>query len=166
MVATPDLRAVRGRCGRFSTAATYSGPVTARDEAGDFINEMYVAVMEECALWELPRGTTDQLAGCPVRHGPWEPSACAELITRWLDRGWVELYLPEVSPQWRLKPAEWQVRAERRGTLSILDPIDARELIQDWHRWTVDSADGQTSLSRTDIGMTVSVDDWLAEATA
>jgi hypothetical protein len=127
---------------------------------------MFVAVIEERALWELAGGTIEHLADGPSRHGPWEPRACAELITRWLDRGWVELYLPEIPPQWGLKPAQWQARAERRGTLSILDPIDARQLLQNWHRWTVDGADGQASLSRTNTGMRVPIDDWLVEATA
>jgi hypothetical protein len=127
---------------------------------------MYVAVVEECPLWQLPGGTSDLLADGPVRHGPWEPRACANLIIRWLDRGWVELYLPDVPPQWELKPADWQVRAERRGAFSILGRADARQLLQDWHRWTVDSTDGQASVSRTDVGMRVPVDDWLAEAAA
>jgi hypothetical protein len=148
------------------TLPAYAGRVTARDEHSDFINEMYVAVVEECPLWELPGGTTDLLADGPVRHGPWEPPACANLIIRWLDSGWVELYLPELPPQWELRPADWQVRAERRGALSILSRADARQLLQDWHRWTVDSADGQASLSRTATGMSVPLDDWLSEAAA
>jgi hypothetical protein len=125
---------------------------------------MYVAVVEECPLWELPGGSTYLLADGAVRHGPWKPRACAELIIRWLDRGWVEQHLPDVPPQWELKPADWQVRAERRGAFSILARADAQQLLRDWHRWTVDSADGQASLSRTDLGMRVPVDDWLAEA--
>lgn len=88
------------------TLPAYAGRVTARDEDRDFTNDMYVAVVEECPLWELPLGTTDLLAGGVVRHGPWESRACAELIIRWLDKGWVELYLPDVPPQWELKPAE------------------------------------------------------------
>jgi hypothetical protein len=147
------------------SVAAYAESVTARNIASDFINETYLALLEERPLWELPRGTTDLLADGPVRHGPWEPRACAELIIRWLDRGWVELYLPDVPSQWNLKPAGWQVRTERRGAFSILDPSDARQLLEDWRRWTVDSADGQASLSRTDVGMNVVADDWLAETT-
>jgi hypothetical protein len=147
-----------------SCVAAYPESVTARGIAGDFINEMYVAVMEECALWQLPGGTTDLLPDGLVKHGPWAPHACSELIIRWLDRGWVELYLPEVPAQWNLEPAGWQARTDRRGAFSILDPDDARQLLQDWRRWTVDSADGQASLSRTDVGMNVPADDWLAEA--
>lgn len=122
---------------------------------------MYAAVLEERPLWELPAGAIDLLPDGPVRHGPWEPRACAELIIRWLDRGWVELYLPDVPAQWDLEPAAWQVRAERRGAFSVLGRADARQLLQDWHRWTLGSADGQVSLSRTDVGMSIPVNDWV-----
>jgi hypothetical protein len=122
-------------CGH-SCVPAYPESVTARGIAGDFINEMYVAVMEERALWQLPGGTTDLLPDGSVKHGPWEPRACSELIIRWLDRGWVDLYLPDVPEQWNLKPAAWQARTDRWGAFSILDPDDARQLLQDWRRWT------------------------------
>ncbi|MDQ1540248.1 MAG: hypothetical protein QOH29_974 [Actinomycetota bacterium] len=134
------------------------------DSASDFASEMYVAVVEEAPLWELPGGTTDLLSDGPVVHGPWAPTECAALITRWVKRGWVELYLPDLPSEWNLKTSGWQGRTERRGDYLVLARTDALELLQEPHRWTVNSADGQASLSKTVLGTSVAVSDWFAEA--
>jgi hypothetical protein len=126
----------------------------------------YAAVVEECPLWELPRGAKDLLPDGPVTHGPWEPSNCAELITRWIDRGWVELYFSELSEVWKLRPAEWQARATRRGAIWILDEGDARQLLREPSRWDVEAVDGQVCLPRSDEGRTTDPEDWIAAATS
>ena len=125
---------------------------------------MYVAVVEECALWELPRGATDLLPDGPVTHGPWEPRRCAELITRWLDHGWIELYLPDIPAGWNVPSATWQGRAAQRNAFLTLATEDARQLLQDPKRWTVETADGQVCLSRSDAGMTIDPRDWVNAA--
>ena len=135
--------------------------MTVPDGVSDFENEMYVAVVEEAPLWELPLGTTDLEPNGPVVHGPWAPSECAALITRWVERGWVELYLPSVPAEWNLTPADWQTRSERRGDLLVLAHADALDLLRNPVRWKASSADGQASLSKTDVGMTLSVSEWL-----
>jgi hypothetical protein len=139
--------------------------VVGEEEAHDFVHQMYVAVVEECALWELPRGSTDMLPGGPVVHGPWDPDDCAELVMRWVERGWVELYLPDVPSRWELKEADWLGRAARRGGLLVLDRKDAMALLRDSTRWKVDGIDGHAALSRTELGMSVPASDWSDRAT-
>ena len=62
--------------------------------AADFVNEMYLATVEECLLVELASGTVDMEPSGPVRHGPWDPSDCAAVLLVWLTLGWVELERP------------------------------------------------------------------------
>ena len=132
------------------------------EDPSDFVNEMYAALVEEASLWELPGGTTDLLSNGPVTHGPWQPAECAGLIIRWVERGWVELYLPELPAQWDLQRSEWEPRAERRGELLILTRADSLDLLHDPNRWIVSSLDGHASLVKTDLGMTIGTNDWFA----
>ncbi len=134
--------------------------MTRQDDTLDFVNQMYWAVVEECALWMLPRGATDTLPGGPVVHGPWDPDDCAELVMRWVERGWIELYLPDIPSTWDLKEADWRGRATRRDEFLVLGPDDAMALLRDPTRWSVDSIDGHAALSRTALGMSVPATDW------
>jgi hypothetical protein len=130
----------------------------------DFINEMYVAVVEECALWELARGSVDLLPEGPIEHGPWDPKACAAVVLRWTDAGLVDLYLPEIVEGWGIEPADWQAHAEQRGSFLVLAAVDARQLLAEPDRWTVESVDGHASLSRSDAGIATEHAEWITAA--
>lgn len=127
-----------------------------------FASEMYLAVREESALWELPTGSTDLLRSGTVRHGPWAPRDCAAVIRAWMDRGWVELYLPELPPSWELRPARWLERAVHRGGFRVLATADAHDLLDDPTRWAMDDMDGQVCLSCTSTGLMNDEAVWLA----
>jgi hypothetical protein len=141
--------------------------VVAKKEWDDFVSEMYALVIEEAALWEIPSGSIDLERAGPVVHGPWDPRECARVIDLWLVRGWIELFLPDlsqVSAGWNLTPAEWQGSGEKDGDFLVLTTSDARSLLSDPDRWTVDSIDGQVSLSRSETGLALPRQDWLSAA--
>ena len=129
----------------------------------DIENEMYVAVVEQAPLWELPKGSIDLEPTGPVVHGPWAAQDCAAVIERWVERGLVELYLPILPAQSDVLPADWQPRGEGRDYGLVLARADALALLRDPSRWTVETADGQASLSTTDLGESLELADWFAD---
>jgi len=143
----------------------YDRPVSSETAPTDFIRQMYLAIIEESPLWSLAAGATDYLGGGQtIKHGPWSPDECSTLLLRWFATSWLELYLPEVPTGWRLRPAEWQMRVERRGPFAVLATEDAHQLLLAPARWLADTADGQACLSRTDSGMEHEATDWYAAA--
>jgi hypothetical protein len=124
----------------------------------DFVNEMYVAVMEELGLHEVAQGSTDLLPTGPVTHGPWPVEHVAVVLRTWHDAGWIDLYYPELPASWEVAPADWQ---QRLRPDRVLDAADAADLLAQPDRWTIKTADGQASLCQTALGQATEVDQWL-----
>jgi hypothetical protein len=131
------------------------------DADQDFLNQMHLAVLEECPLHEAPQGSVDLLAAGPVTHGPWPADQVAAVLRAWNDAGWITLYFRELPPSWDLTPAEWQQRLLPDRTLH---PADAAHLLNQPHRWTIDRADGHVALCRTDLGDTIDYQQWIDSA--
>ncbi|WP_157887631.1 hypothetical protein [Frondihabitans sp. PAMC 28766] len=134
------------------------------DSYSDFVAQMQVAVREETALWELPSGSTVLLPSGNVVHGPWPARECSDVMTSWLRRNWIELYLPSLPNKWNLPGAEWRVRASFTERFLLLANVDAEKLLRDPSRWTLDSEDGHVALSLTSSGADVDDREWLAAA--
>ncbi len=134
------------------------------DSYSGLVAQMRAAVREETALWELPSGSADLLPSGTVVHGPWPARECSDVLTSWLHRNWIELYLPSLPDKWDLPGAEWRVRASYREGFLLLANLDAANLIQDPSRWTLDSEDGHVALSLTSSGADVGDSEWLAAA--
>jgi hypothetical protein len=126
----------------------------------DFLEQMHLAIDEECPLHEAAQGSIDCLPGGPVTHGPWPAEHVAAVLRAWRDAGWIGLYFPELPPG-TLVPADWQRRLLPDRTL---EPADAAELLDQPERWIVGSADGHVSPYRTDLGDTIDVQRWLDSA--
>jgi hypothetical protein len=100
------------------------------EDLTDFEREMYLAVVEESSLAELPRGVDDRVFGGGVL-GPWNAEACSTHLLRWFDQGLIQLY--EVGddtpgPKGRLV----------RGPDRALSPEVCRERLLAWDRWSDD----------------------------
>lgn len=143
----------------------------ANDEGPDFLRQMHLAVQEEAPLWEVPLGSTDLLPSGPVVHGPWEASECAFVLSRWLERGWLELYLPDHLGLWDMEPAEaeWFARTVALsvpgGRFHVLAVEDARKLLAEPTRWSLEHPDGHVCISFTTAGLNIDDGEWLAAAT-
>ncbi len=122
----------------------------------DFLEQMHLAIEEECPLHEAAQGSVDRLASGPVTHGPWPVEHVAAVFRAWREVGWIDLYFPELPP-WSLVPAEWQSRLLPDRTLA---PADAAELLDQPERWIAGRADGHVSPYRTDFGDTIDVQQW------
>lgn len=150
----------RGRSGR----AAYDRGVEPVGGIDGFINEMHVAVAEECFLWELAGGTIDLEPEGPVQHGPWDAAACAAVMQRWLGKGLVELHLlPERLPADPGLPVpDWVRRATRRDSRLILTRNDAQWLLSHPAVWELGTIEGSVQLSLSDRGVTSSPEVWAA----
>src|SRR5215218_10778424 len=103
------------------------------EELTDFEREMYLAVVEEASLAELPHGIDDRVFGGGVL-GPWEPAACSAHLLQWFDQGLVMLYdMREGHPTNR--PDIPGPPATRRGPTGLVPLDKARELLADWEHW-------------------------------
>ena len=129
-------------------------PEAARSATGapsEFVEQMYLAVVEEAWLWEVPLGVSDGRGG--HEHGPWNPDECSRQLVAWFDAGLVQLYAdpPDDAPRPR-NVAEWQAwnAGRYRG---VEDADTARAVLADPARWTGTSEDGFLRLSPTDAGM-------------
>jgi hypothetical protein len=151
------------------SALTYSSGVS-EDSArwADLVSEMYAVVYEEWPLHSVTQGAIDDLGGGRTTvHGPWLPEECQSVLIPWQDVGWLELVADaEPPPGWNLRPADWQARAVRRGAFVLLSNEDARELLHQPGRWTVETADGQVMPCRTEEGDRHTFDEWLSLAEA
>jgi hypothetical protein len=132
----------------------------------DLVSQMYLAVIEEGPLWSLASGVTDYLVSAAGQSGtvrglPTNAQHCSSAGSARDGLSFTSLKLP---PGWRLQPAEWQKRAERRGAVAVLAAEDAHQLLLAPARWLVDTADGQACLSRTDSGMEHEATDWYTTA--
>ena len=117
----------------------------------EFVEQMYLAVVEESWLWEVPLGVSDGLGG--HEHGPWDPAECSRQLVAWFDAGLVQLYVdpPDDAPRPQ-NVAEW--RAWNSGRYGLVpDPADARAVLADPSRWTGSEDAGFLRLSPTDAGM-------------
>lgn len=140
-------------------------PVGGIDE---FINEMHVAVAEECFLWELPGRSTDLEPDGPVQRGPWDAATCAAVMQRWLDNGLLELHLPaEHLPADPGFPVpDWVDRAGRRDSRLILSRSDAQWLLSHPVLWEPGTIEGGVHLSLSDRGATSPPEVWAADKPA
>ena len=130
----------------------------------DFLQQMYLATLEESPLHEVPEGSLDHRGQGPaVQHGPWQPSRCAAVLRAWHAAGWVELYFPELPPTWNLIPADWQSRL-MPGDFRALNHADAQTLLASPERWRLERADGQVCLSQSARGEAQSPSEWYALA--
>jgi len=127
----------------------------------DFLEQMYLATLEECPLHEVARGSEDDVAGGTVIHGPWPAAGCAAIFRVWHAAGWVELYFPDLPRTWSVATAEWQGRLERGRILPL---ADAAMLLDHPERWLLEHADGHVSLCQSDLGETHSAKQWYALA--
>lgn len=112
----------------------------------EFIEQMHLAVEEESRLFELPLGATESDGrGGWVTYGPWDPSDCSRQLLAWFDAGLITLFVPAVG-----QPAAWNERGEFDRWLT---PAEARQVLAEPERWTVESDDGLVCVVRTDAGM-------------
>jgi hypothetical protein len=109
----------------------------------DFANEMYVFVVEEAYLWELPGGVRDLTADGYLQHGPWRPADCSAALLVWFDAGLLGLL--------RRWPEEEPVLSE-----------PAAELLRSPYEW-VQRPDGSmnVALVATDAGLALPAGDWV-----
>ncbi|RZU33928.1 hypothetical protein [Blastococcus saxobsidens] len=123
----------------------------AGDSPSEFVEQMYLAVVEEHWLWEVPLGLSDGRGG--YEHGPWNPAECSRQLVAWFDAGLLELYTdpPDDAPRPQ-NVAEW--RAWHKGRYRVEDdPGIARAVLADPSRWTGSPGDGFLRLAPTDAGM-------------
>ena len=121
------------------------------DALADFLSQMHLAALEESPLYEIPRGSTDLIAGGPIVHGPWPAASCAAVLNVWYAQGWIGLYYSPPPPAWNVKPADWCTRLVDGDLLS---KADERALLAQPQRWLAGHADGHASLYCTDSGQT------------
>ena len=108
------------------------------EDRADFLAQLRWSALEEAALAEIPLGVTDHVRGTKIKHGPWLPEDCAEVLMRWLDRGLVEVFRltsefkPEdmnagearrVLSRPELWPDDWRVRLSASDAGLHVDPI-------------------------------------------
>ena len=128
----------------------------------DLVSEMYALVHEQGALYEVTHEVRDLRGEAPdVVHGPWLPSECQAALIPWHQAGWLDLVADE-NPPHSLAAAEWRRRARREGAYVVLAAEDARALLHDPSRWTINSADGHVMLSLNEEGARHDYSEWLA----
>lgn len=107
----------------------------------DFLAQVALSCDEEAPLRDVPLGSTDLVPGAPVRHGPWSPDDCAEVLKAWFSVGFIGLFRRGASQLDDLGAIE---------TLSVLSHSDL---------WTRQSYD--VCLYTTALGRSRSLDEWL-----
>lgn len=111
----------------------------------DFVEEMYAAVWEELALYEVPNGGIDGLGAAEVGHGPWRPTDCAVILLSWHEAGLVGLY--------RYGPTR-----EHAGDLTS---AEANELLSAPDEWVMfDDNTRIAALSLTEQGESTDFAEW------
>jgi hypothetical protein len=120
-------------------------------EPSEFVEQMYLAVVEESWLWEVPLGVSDGHGG--YEHGPWSPADCARQLLAWFDAGLVQLYAdpPDDAPRPQ-NLREWRAWNDGRYRL-VPHPDIARAVLADPVRWTGTSDIGFLRLCPSDAGM-------------
>jgi len=111
----------------------------------DFVSELYWAVYEELALYEVTHGAIDRLSTGDVRHGPWLATDCAEILMRWL-RG-------ELLGLYRYTPTR-----DNGPNLTATEAVDALSATDRWvmsEDWTQVAA-----LFLTEKGQSTPFSDW------
>ena len=73
----------------------------------DFISQMRLLVAEQGDLFEFPLASRDLLPGGTVRHGPWDPAECAEVLGAWFAKGWRTLFVDAGHAEPLGEPARW-----------------------------------------------------------
>ncbi|RBY92362.1 hypothetical protein DQ244_08860 [Blastococcus sp. TBT05-19] len=119
------------------------------DEPTEFVEQMYLAVVEESWLWEVPLGVPDGHGG--YEHGPWDPAECSRQLVTWFDAGLVELYAdpPDDAPRPR-DLREWRAWNGRPRVGPAAEV--ARAVLTDPARWTGASEAGFLRLSLSSAG--------------
>lgn len=127
----------------------------------DFLSQMQLAALEESPLYEIPKGSVDQLPSGPVRHGPWPAATCAAVLKTWYAAGWIGLYYPEPPSAWNVTPAAW---CSRLVDGDVLARSDAEELLDHPERWIPGRADGHACPYQTDAGEAIPWQQWHDQA--
>ncbi|WP_097186051.1 hypothetical protein [Blastococcus haudaquaticus] len=125
-------------------------------QPSEFQTQLYWLVVEASRLFEFLQGATEPDGdGGPVTHGPWDPAECSRQLLAWFDAGLIELFAdpPDDVPRPR-NAEEWRVWNGGEH-LRWLDPVAARQLLSEPHRWTFESDDALVCVVRTDAGMEV-----------
>jgi hypothetical protein len=119
----------------------------------DFVAQLHLLVLEGAHLFEFPMVAIETDGnGAPVTYGPWDPADCSRQLLAWFDAGLIRLFAdPPVESHRPFSAEEW--RAWNAGEYLIwLDPPDARQLLSQPERWTVESGDGLVCVVPTDAG--------------
>jgi hypothetical protein len=121
-----------------------------RERFEDFRSEMWLAVHEGGFLFEIPGGSVDHVPEGLVRHGPWSPEDCSQVLLTWFDHGWIALFVPpEQEFRWAssgvvLTPdpsdPSWQ----------LLEPDKARSILAEPETWTNERPEGFVCLGTTE----------------
>ncbi|RBY93684.1 hypothetical protein DQ237_17100 [Blastococcus sp. TF02-8] len=121
------------------------------DEPSEFVEQMYLAVVEESWLWEVPLGVSDGRGGHD--HGPWDPAECSRQLLAWFDAGLIELYAdpPDDAPRPR-SVREWRAWNDGRSR-RVPEPAVARAVLAEPARWTGTSEDRFLRLCPSEAGM-------------
>jgi hypothetical protein len=108
----------------------------------DFGDEMYVAVVEEAYLWELPTGSRDMEADGLVQHGPWRPEDCSAALLVWFDAGLLGLLRrwPEEEPvpdeqasELLRSPDQWGQRPDGSMNVAVVATAEGEAVpADDW----------------------------------
>jgi hypothetical protein len=116
----------------------------------DFRSEMFWSLMEGAFLFELPGGAIDHTPDGPVKHGPWPPEACSQVLLTWFDRGWIALSVPpEQLDRWASDDAVL-LPDPSDASWKILEPDRARIVLAEPKTWTSERPEGFVCLATTE----------------
>jgi len=67
----------------------------APSDVDEFVRQVDLIVHERGGLWEPLTPSTVVLSDRAEVHGPWPVAACSQLLTRWLDAGFIGIFRVE-----------------------------------------------------------------------
>ena len=67
------------------------------DDFDEFVRQLDLVVHERGGLWEPLTASAVVFPGRSETHGPWPQEACAQVLARWLDAGYLGIYRVESS---------------------------------------------------------------------
>ena len=67
----------------------------APSDVEEFVRQLDLIVHERGGLWEPLTSSTVVLSDGTETHGPWPVQACSQLLTQWLDAGFIGIFRVE-----------------------------------------------------------------------